>query len=259
MNNSTVTSSHGTKIKPIRKYVQIHNWTNVKLDEFTEQITYKLSNWRPTVINAKLFSDDIANLITNIVDQYDKIKNEVFKQNDVFENVKINAKMSQFMKSIKMKLNEYKLRIIHKNIRNPNFSKKNLAKLRKINQKYPNLLMLEADKNRGNVKVNENEWKQFNLLHLNENNENFKKINENKLIIVKNAINQITRIINKYKHIITDYNEGIILIKSDLFNKIGKFPQFPKCIKKMKMEILLKNYDQLLFLKIPLLRHQVKY
>ena len=104
-------------------------------------------------------------------------------------------------------------------------------------------MILNADKNRGNVLLFDEFWDKFNIEYLTNNNDNFdvisNNITENNIKDIINKSNKIIiNIIMKYKDIIMDYKKAINRTFAGINNNVGIWAQIPKVHKKDKMEIL---------------------
>ena len=82
--------------------------------------------------------------------------------------IKINNNFKKYKNKIHLKLNKYKEKVIKNGIknRNNNISKNQLLLLNNVKIKYPNLKILGADKNRGNVITDDEFWDNFQLKFL---------------------------------------------------------------------------------------------
>ena len=93
-------------------------------------------------------------------------------------------------------------------------------------------MVLDADKNRGNVSVRRKPWIKFNYNHIKDNHNNYKLVNLNKFDIIKNGIDAIKNIIFNFKIYIEDYKKIIKKLYSKKHNKIGIWSSIPKVHKK---------------------------
>ena len=238
-----------TKHRSIKKYVKVYNWTNKKLDEFTNAILHKPLKWRPTVPDIKLFQSELNELIINLTKKFKPIEKELITKSNPFKKSRIESKMHSFYNMVHDKFTNYIKNITQHQIRNQNMSTKKLNKIKKIPCRYPHLLALEADKNYGNVLVNAQEWKSFNFTYLNENKQNFIKSNQNKTSIIKDGINTIKELLSSYKSLIRDYGKALRGIHGEKFNNLGIFASIPKVHKKDKNGHFIRKLRPIISLK----------
>ena len=216
-----------------RQYVQIHNWSNVKLTGLINKISMKPLRWRPTDIKPSKFTDDIKLIKNEISKFYKGIINNL--KISLHESVKLKYQFKVWKNEFYTKLDNYYHKIIDQNIRNPNISNKELRNIKNLKHTYDDVLILKADKNRGNVVVNKQFWHQFNHQFINKNHKNFVNLlYENNDInnIINHSKNDTKNIIMKYKKYIKDYNKTIKLLHSNAFNQIGSWQAIPKVHKK---------------------------
>ena len=156
--------------KQIKQYVDIHNWSNIKLNNDLKYLLYKPMRWRPTIVNKNLFKMDINNLKAEIINKFKKIiKNE--KVTVFIKTLFINS-FNKFKKNITIKFNEYIKQIKNKKIKNLNINKKQIQIINKFKNKYDHLFITDTDKNRGNVIMFKEYWDNFNKKYLSKNNNN---------------------------------------------------------------------------------------
>ena len=137
--------------KRTRKYVQIHNWSESKISDKIKYVLYKPLRWRPTFIDKILFKGDINRMQNGIISKIEKYIKNKMKQLNVFKNTTIIQSFKRFKKKFKYNLNNYYRKIIKNPIRNTNISNKQIKLLNNFKNIFKNILILLADKNRGNV------------------------------------------------------------------------------------------------------------
>ena len=242
------------KDKKIKQYVKIHKWSNIELDNDLKYILYKPLRWRPTIVNKKLFIDDINKIKNELIKRFSKIiKNQKIS---IFTKTKYINSFNKFKQNLVNKLNKYIKQIMNKTIRNVNINYKQINIIRKFKKKYKNIDIIDSDKNYGNVIMYDQFWDNFNMNYLNENNDNFDVINSNNDVndeintIISKSKKYIMYIINTFKDYIIDYKNVINKIFSNKFDKIGKWASIPKVhkydengnnIKKLRPIINLKD------------------
>ena len=245
---------HFKNNKEYKKYVEVHNWANIKLTDDIKYIIYKPLRWRPTIVNKILFYQEIKQLKRELIDKISKIiksKNNI----TVFKRTKIINSFNKFKQYLVNKFNEYVMKIKNKTIRNVNINYFQIKLIKQFKYKFKNLLIINSDKNRGNVIMYDTFWNNFNLKYLNENNNNFDIFsnsitNEQIKLIINKSKKKIINIVMKYKDDIIDYKKALNKIFSGINDKIGSWAPIPKVhkkdvngnpIKKLRPIINLKN------------------
>ena len=154
------------------------NWSNINfnLDPYTKSICGKPLSWRPTNINYELFNSEMDKLTLDICKN---IKSEIDNNynNNPWKFTKLSKNYYNFKNFINNKFDFYKQDVIKNGIkyRNKNTSKNQLILLKRVNKKYPNLKLKEADKNRGNVIMDDKFWDHLQISFINKNKKNYKK------------------------------------------------------------------------------------
>ena len=161
----------------------------------------------------------------------------------------------KFKFKIENAFNDYIKQIENKTIRNLNINYNQIQKTMKFKSKYKQLIIIDSDKNNGNVIMYQDYWDKFNNTYLNKNDKNFDIINQKvdkniiKTIITKSKKYTII-IITKFKEYITDYKTVLNKIFMNIYDKIGEWAAIPKVhkfdingnnIRKLRPIINLKN------------------
>ena len=236
--------------KKYRKYVDIHKWSNVTLNDDIKYIIYKPLRWRPTLVNKLLFQNEIKQLNNEICNKFKKIVKNI-KCKSIFETTKIINSYNKFQKILTQKLFNYLNKIKNKTIRNINICYNQIKQIKLFKSKYNNLLIMDSDKNRGNVIMYKSYWHQFNIDYLENNDNNFDIIKQSNLkLIISKSKSKLINIITKYKYIINDYKKALNITFSGINDKIGIWAPIPKVhkvdnnnnpIRKLRPIINLKN------------------
>ena len=147
---------------------------------------------------------------------------------------KLNKKYKKFKNYIYGNFNKYIIDTINNgiNYRSINTSKNQLILLNNINDKYPDLELLSADKNRGNVLYRKTLWILHQLNFLKNNDKNYFSININEKQLIEDKINECIKILFSYKSRFGDLTKCIKLLKGGIYNRIGNFSAIPKVHKK---------------------------
>ena len=230
------------KNKEYKQYVNIYKWSNIELNDEIKYILYKPLRWRPTIVNKPLFYNEIKQIKKKLNNKFRKIIENI--NLSVFDKTKIINSFNKFKIKLNQKLLNYITKIKNKKIRNINCNFKQIELIKNFKLKYKNIKILNSDKNRGNVIMYMNYWDNFNINHLNNNNNNFdiisKNANKNKIKqIINNSKKKIINIIIKYKNIINDYKKALNITFSGINDKIGSWSPIPKVHK-------LNNYGQII-------------
>ena len=173
----------------------------------------------------------------------------------VFRKTKIINSFNKFKNNLTNRLLNYVKKITNKTIRNLNINYHQIKLIKYFKYKFTNLIIVNADKNRGNVLMYDRFWNCFNIKYLDTNNNNFdiisRNINRDKVKdIINNSKKVIINIIMKYKNKIKDYKRALNKIYSGINDKIGSWAPIPKVhkkdlngnpVKKLRPIINLKN------------------
>eukprot|EP01083_Nonionella_stella_P142976 443421_1 len=168
--------------------IEVFNWTspddwsntnNLSNEELWAASTH--SKWRPTIPHTnKQEYKKIVQLKKQIVKKAHKIVRKKLKQsNDLHENTTLINTYNRFKTSLKESLGDYtNYQIKHRRPQNIDHSTidRVVTKLKERDDNGDRLIVLQADKNYGNVTVFESEWSRINDDYFTKNRSNFMKI-----------------------------------------------------------------------------------
>ena len=192
-------------------------------------------------------------LKNNIYKKYNKIVQKTIKNE---KNIKITTKIINTFNKAKEKLNNdiknYVNKYITNNVtnRNKNISYSQIKILKDFKNKHQNIKILNTDKNRGNLIINENDWDYINDKYMIKNNSNFVKIKIDVNSFIVKSKKELIYIITKFKHIIKDYKKVLSKLYNKTYDRIGTWSAIPKVhkfddkgnqLKKIRPIINMKN------------------
>eukprot|EP01083_Nonionella_stella_P186398 682224_1 len=194
----------------------------------------------------------IMNLKKNIIKKTRKITQKRMKNNkDPFKNTQIVNNYNRFKKSLNNDLNEY-MEHQSKHRRPHNIDHDTIhrvtTKLQERDETGDKKLILQADKNYGNVIIFESDWDHINDNYVRAGQSNIKPLNCDRTATIENAIRMQVNIVYKYKKLYTNYGKVIGVLNSKRIRTIGKWRASPK-VHKRKNGIPIKKIRPLINLK----------
>ena len=167
-------------------------------------------------------------------DCYNKYKKIIDKLDcNIFNKTKIINSFNKFKNNLKENILTCINKISVKQIRNKNICFHQIQQIKQFKHKHKNLIIIGADKNRGNVIIRKQDWDKMNEEYLKKNDDNFiiikDNIDKNQIkSIVNESVQEIKNIIFKYKHKIMNYKNVLNKIFSKQNEKIGRWAPIPK-------------------------------
>ena len=212
-------------------YVQIHNWTDRAIPNEILHVMRKPLRYRPTCVEKQLFIDDMENLSTRIANKWDVEGRALFQEHrrDLSVSSQIASKYKKAIRTVKANLQGYVDRLIARPIRNRNITKRQIDRLKTIHHRHPDLVVLPADKGRGNVMILRSWWLQFNDRYLAANDANFRVIrHRTKENLIEHALSDTKNLLNKYKYLFVDRARALSEIEQGKYSRLGRWAPIPK-------------------------------
>ncbi|MCP4985496.1 MAG: hypothetical protein GY928_05315, partial [Colwellia sp.] len=226
------------KLKKDKSKLEIHFWTDLidphNLPDDIKAVLGKPLKFRPTNIDTDLFASDITEIGTRIIGKIKPFIDDHLLLISPFARVQFQRKWIQCKSIIFSELETHK----NTTISNPktnlaNCTERELTQYYSIPNKYPNLLFMTPDKNRGTLVTDIQVWKDIQSDFLSKNGQNFiSNIPMDKPTIIERGKRSIINILYEFADFFKDGTKCVQRIAYGYYDRIGRWNPFAKVHKK---------------------------
>ncbi len=228
------------KLKKDRNSLEIHIWTDI-IDPYNipndiKAVLGKPLKFRLTNTDTDLYETDVKEIGERIIGKIKPFIDDHLLQISPFQRVKFQKKWIRCKSIMFSELESHK----NDTVSNPNLSvanctERDLIQYYTIPNKYPNLLFMTPDKNRGTLVTDVTVWKQIQSDFLAKNGQNFKSnIPMDKPTIIARANQSTLNILYEFADFFKDGQKCIQRVMYGYYDKIGRWNPFAKVHKKNK-------------------------